>query len=406
PASYFASFREWVMIVVSSPSLDNYDGWATQVTDTRIIMNCPDEMDVKAMCAWMKRDGDTDEQKKYWRMVKERMDEVGPLPRHIFHANDFKARFGAVEDTLEAINSRYADDRFILPGGGLWYSKDPSQKFVRIVRTRGEVGAERFLNAPICYSLVSRSANRLAKAMSEKGFLLFVLGVRKTISSACADRFCLRALIFGRFFSAMAEELKELRSPAHDIQDTVLKANPGAHPTEICEIPGVGKIDAKQNINYRVLYIPVVRDLPLVDGFFFMESPRRTLVGLQMTTAGEHRTTTSTVRQFTECLVAYFNGWEEFAQGLSWEIIYLQHADSTPMNGWQRCDVVRPPSVGDVDRGRIAEFWKTTHQYQFTLTDCFLRRMLQSQKMPKLREAKSLDEKIEEMTEEVSAVRL
>ncbi|PWV16937.1 putative retrotransposon hot spot protein (RHS) [Trypanosoma cruzi] len=30
PASYFASFREWGMIVVSSPSLDNYDEWATQ----------------------------------------------------------------------------------------------------------------------------------------------------------------------------------------------------------------------------------------------------------------------------------------------------------------------------------------------------------------------------------------
>ncbi|PWU89646.1 putative retrotransposon hot spot protein (RHS) [Trypanosoma cruzi] len=311
--------------------------------------------------------------------LKKHMEKVGPLPQHIFHANDFKARFGAVEDALEAINSRYAENRFILPGGRLWYSKDPSQKLVRIFRIRGERGAERFLNAPICYFLGSRSANILAKAMSEKGFLLFVLGARKTISSACTDRFCLRALIFGRFVSAMAEELKELRPPARrGARRTVLKANPGAHPTEICEIPGVGKIDAKQNINYRVLYIPMVRDFPLVDCFFFVESPRRTLVGLQMTTAGEHRTTTSTVRQFTEHLSEFFNGWDEFAQGLSWEIIYVQHADSTPMNGWQKCDVVDPPSVGDVDHGRIAEFWKTTHQYQFTLTECFLRRMFYS----------------------------
>ncbi|KAF8279277.1 putative retrotransposon hot spot (RHS) protein, partial [Trypanosoma cruzi] len=376
PASYFAPFHEWGMIVVSSPNLDNYDKWETEVKATRIIMNCPDEMDVKAMCAWMKRDGDTDEQKKYWRMVEKHMEKVGPLPQHIFYANDFKARFGAVENALEAINSRYADDRFILPGEGLWYSKDPSQKLVRIVRIRGERGAERFSNAPICYFLGSRSANILAKAMSEKGFLLFVLGARKTILSACTDRFCLRALIFGRFFSAMAEELKGLKSPAHDIQDTVLKANPRARPTEICEIPGVGEIDAKENMNYRVLYIPMVRDFPLVDCFFFVESPRRTLVGLQMTTAGEHHTTTSTVRQFTEHLSEFFNGWEEFAQGLSWEVIYVQHADSTPINGWQRCDVVDPPSVGDVDHGRIAEFWKTTHQYQFALTECFLRRML------------------------------
>ncbi|PWV13150.1 putative retrotransposon hot spot (RHS) protein [Trypanosoma cruzi] len=379
PASYFALFREWGMIVVASPKLDNYDGWKTEVKATRIIMNCPDEKDVKAMCAWMKRDGDTYEQTDYWKMVETHMEKVGPLPRHIFHAKDFKARFGAVEDALESINSRYADDRFILPGEGLWYSKDPSQKLVRIVRVRGERGNERFINAPICYFLGSRSANILAKAMSEKGFLLFVLGARKTILSACTDRFCLRALIFGRFVSAMAEELKELKSPAHGIQDTVLKANPRARPTEIREIPGVGGIRAKQNINYQVLYIPMVRNFPLVDCFFFVESPRRTLVGLQMTTAGEHHTTTSTVRQFTKHLSGVFNGWDEFAQGLSWEIIYVQHADSMPLNGWQRCDVVDPPSVGNVDRGRIVEFWEATRQYQFTLTDCFLRGKLFSE---------------------------
>ncbi|EAN94683.1 retrotransposon hot spot (RHS) protein, putative [Trypanosoma cruzi] len=376
PASYFASFREWGMIVVSSPNLDNYDGWATQVRAERIIMNCPDEMDVKAMCAWMKRDETKKKQAECWKMVEERMEKVGPLPQHIFRAEDFKARFGAVENALEAINSRYADSRFILPGRGLWYSKDPSEKLVRIVRIRGEVGLERFRNAPICYFLGSRSANILAKAMSEKGFLLLVLGSRKTISSACTDRFCLHALILDGFVSAMAEELKELRPPAHDIQDTVMKANPVAHPTEICEIPGVEGINEKQNINYQVLYMPVARDFPLVDCFFFVESPRRTLVGLRMTTAGEHHTTTSTVWQFTQYLSEFFNGWGEFSQGLSWEIIYVQDADGTPMNDWQRCDVVDPPSVGDVDHERIAEFWETTHQYQFALTECFLRRML------------------------------
>ncbi|ESS67187.1 retrotransposon hot spot (RHS) protein [Trypanosoma cruzi] len=179
PASYFALFREWGMIVVSSPNLDNYDGWATQVKATRIIMNCPDEKDVKAMCAWVKRDGDTDEQAGYWKMVEKHMEKVGPLPQHIFHAKDFKARFGAVEDALEAISSRYADKNFILPGEGLWYSEDPSQNLVRIFRIRAESGAERFRNAPICSFLGSRSANRLAKAMTEKGFFSLILGARK-----------------------------------------------------------------------------------------------------------------------------------------------------------------------------------------------------------------------------------
>ncbi|RNC36579.1 retrotransposon hot spot (RHS) protein [Trypanosoma cruzi] len=98
-----------------------------------------------------------------------------------------------------------------------------------------------------------------------------------------------------------------------------------------------------------------------------------------MTTAGAHHTTAGTVGQFTECLAVYFNGWGEFAQGLSWEIIYVRHADDTPMNGWQRCDVVGPPSVGDVDHGRIVEFWENTHQYQFALTECFLRHIFYSE---------------------------
>ncbi|RNC48468.1 retrotransposon hot spot (RHS) protein [Trypanosoma cruzi] len=79
--------------------------------------------------------------------------------------------------------------------------------------------------------------------------------------------------------------------------------------------------------------------------FPFVKLPRKTLVGLRMTTAGGHRTIASTVRQFTECLAAYFSGWEELSRDMSWDIIYVQHADSTPMNGWRRCDVVNFDNV-------------------------------------------------------------
>ncbi|RNC54447.1 retrotransposon hot spot (RHS) protein [Trypanosoma cruzi] len=81
------------------------------------------------------------------------------------------------------------------------------------------------------------------------------------------------------------------------------------------------------NIKHRLLRIPAGASFPLVDGFFFVDSNPMTLFGLRMATAGGHHTTTSTVRQFTECLAAYFNGWEELYRDMSWEIIYLQHAD-------------------------------------------------------------------------------
>ncbi|RNC39824.1 retrotransposon hot spot (RHS) protein, partial [Trypanosoma cruzi] len=62
PDTNFAPYDGWGMIVVSSPKVTNHDEWEKQLGASRIIMNCPDEMDVKAMCAWMKRDGTAEKQ--------------------------------------------------------------------------------------------------------------------------------------------------------------------------------------------------------------------------------------------------------------------------------------------------------------------------------------------------------
>ncbi|EKF28847.1 retrotransposon hot spot (RHS) protein, putative, partial [Trypanosoma cruzi marinkellei] len=40
----------WGMIVVTSPNSNNYESWAKEVEAGRIIINCPEESDVKAMC--------------------------------------------------------------------------------------------------------------------------------------------------------------------------------------------------------------------------------------------------------------------------------------------------------------------------------------------------------------------
>ncbi|RNC39245.1 putative retrotransposon hot spot (RHS) protein [Trypanosoma cruzi] len=163
PASCFAFFDKWGMIVVASPKVSNYDEWEKHVRAERIIMNCPAEMDVKAMCAWMKRDETAEKQAECWRMVKERMDKVGPIPRYIFDANKFIAHSAAIEDALDGINSRDGEKHFTHGGVRLWYSENPSQKLVRVVRARGEVGAEVFLNAPISFCLGRRIPHYFGK---------------------------------------------------------------------------------------------------------------------------------------------------------------------------------------------------------------------------------------------------
>ncbi|KAF8293031.1 putative retrotransposon hot spot (RHS) protein [Trypanosoma cruzi] len=156
PASWLAPCGEWGMIVVASPKVGNYDKWETQARAERIIMNCPDEMDVKAMCAWMKRDETKEKKAECWKMAEKRMEKVGPILRYIFDANKFIAHSAAIEDALEGIKSRDGEKHFIPRGVRLWYSEDPSQKLVRVVRARGEVGTEGFLNAPISVCLGRR----------------------------------------------------------------------------------------------------------------------------------------------------------------------------------------------------------------------------------------------------------
>ncbi|PWV13197.1 putative retrotransposon hot spot protein (RHS) [Trypanosoma cruzi] len=147
PEEFFLPGPGWGMIVVSSPKVSNYDEWEKQKRAARIIMNCPSEMDAKAMCAWMKRDETAEKQAGYWKEVEKRMDNVGPIPRHIFDEKIYIVRLGAVN----GIKSGDGEKHFTHGGVRLWYSENPSQKLVRVVRTRAEVGAEVFLNAPISF---------------------------------------------------------------------------------------------------------------------------------------------------------------------------------------------------------------------------------------------------------------
>ncbi|RNF07431.1 retrotransposon hot spot (RHS) protein [Trypanosoma rangeli] len=85
------------------------------------------------------------------------------------------------------------------------------------------------------------------------------------------------------------------------------------------------------------------------------------MVGVQVTTGAEHGTQASTVVQFNNFLRNYFNDWETFAEGLSWEIIYVHHEDSTAINAWQKCVVVaHANATGSNEREdpqAIAAFW-------------------------------------------------
>ncbi|EAN89880.1 retrotransposon hot spot (RHS) protein, putative [Trypanosoma cruzi] len=371
PDAGFAPYDGWGMIVVSSPKVNNYAKWENQLQAARIIMNCPDEMDVKAMCAWMKRGLDPDEQAEYWRMVEKHMDKVGPIPRHIFDENKYGKRTKDVTRALRWINIG-DQGKYFTQGGEQWYSEDPSHKLVKIVRVREDGPFEDFSNAPICTYLGVLTLSRLAKVLSPHDIFFLVLGMKNVVQSAALKKYALTVFLSVEFVTSIVKDLKELQPPSPSKpRSSVLTLNPHGYPTEAAAITELKFIDRPQELKYRVLYIPTFPTFPLVDGFFFLKSPRRTLVGLQMTTAGGHHTTASTVRQFTECLASYFDGWEELSRDISWDIIYIQHADSKPMKNWQRCDYVNPRNKTDAEK-KIVAFWNgRVHQYQVILKGKF-----------------------------------
>ncbi|PWU83166.1 putative retrotransposon hot spot (RHS) protein [Trypanosoma cruzi] len=376
PPGHFAPTSGWGMIVVSSPKVTNYDEWEKQTKAVRIIMNCPDEMDVKAMCAWMKRGLEPDEQAEYWRMVEKHMEKVGPIPRHIFDENDYIVRLGAVNHALVAIKPTDGEKHFTHGGVRLWDSEDPSHKLVKVVREITEEGAEVFLNASICDDIGFRIADRLEKKMGAKDLLLLILRSHGALVSRALEKLGLRVFMYGELVIALVEELNELRSSErNEAQDSVMKVNHQGHPTRTVGLAGLEEVVTRIPMEYGVLYIPEVEKFPLVDGFFFVDSNPMTLVGLQMTTASAHHTTTSTVKQFTECLAAYFNGWEKFSREMSWEMIYIKNEDSKNISKWQRCDVVNPNNETDAEK-EIVAFWDgKVHQYQFMLTRGFLNKI-------------------------------
>ncbi|EKG00390.1 retrotransposon hot spot (RHS) protein, putative [Trypanosoma cruzi] len=261
-------------------------------------------------------------------------------------------------------------------GSRLWYSEDPSHKLVKVVRVKTEEGAEVFFNALISADIGFRIAERLEKEMDAKDLLLLILRSHGALVSRALEQLGLRVFMYGELVSALVKELNELRPPERkEAQDSVLKLNHQGYPTRTAGLKELQGGVTRIPMEYGVLYLPAVENFSLVDGFFFVNSPRRTLVGLQMNTASAHHTTTSTVKQFTEHLEAYFEGWEELSREMSWEMIYIKNADSKNISKWQRCDVVNPNNETDAGK-KIVAFWDgKVHQYQFMLTRGFLNKI-------------------------------
>ncbi|RNE98580.1 retrotransposon hot spot (RHS) protein [Trypanosoma conorhini] len=359
----------WGIIVLSSPNEDNYASWKEQKGAVRTVMNCPEELDVKAMCAWATRNQSSQEQNNYWETVKNRIYRVGPIPQYIFNERGFSRHCGEVRSVLRALRASDVEEYFVGSGGRIWHTDNPFNEIVKVVREHVE-GGEMFFSAVACYRLGCLSADCLQAAMKKKDFCLLALDSWRNVLSTFLEKCILTALTERAFVDAVVGNLKELRpSTQRETKDCVLATNPGLHPKVTFSLEAKSSRTETIDVNCGALYRPRIPNFPLVDAFFFVASPSgRKMVGLQFAAAKAHDTTASNLKLFNEHTAGYFTAWDTFAEGLSWESFDVQSRGSEIINTWQRCGNSANP--GENENKKIAEFWEEkVYQYQVAVSD-------------------------------------
>ncbi|PBJ76491.1 retrotransposon hot spot (RHS) protein [Trypanosoma cruzi cruzi] len=375
PATTFAP-PQWGMIVLTTPNENNFEGWRKHKGAAPTIINCPDRTDVKAMCFWEEHNGQVEEeeekqareQAKYWETVEERMDKVGPIPRCIFNESEYGIRLTAIGKAVKDINASNATDYMGVGRSKIWIDEYVSHTIVKFVRVQGVSGIEVGCNAPVSRSAMATITYHLTHMTPPVDVFNLLLHNSGCFLWVVFEYAGTAAFMNPHAVDIIQRKLTELQPEGRSrSRFSVLSDNPRGHPTRSQTLKKLSDNPARMNLECGVLYLPAVGNFPLVDALFFMQSPRKTLFGLQTTTAGGHHTQTSTVRLFKERVASYFNGWEEFARDMTWEIIYVQHADSTPIIDWQRCD--DSANLTEAENREIAAFWEEkVHQYQVTIT--------------------------------------
>ncbi|PWV20021.1 putative retrotransposon hot spot (RHS) protein [Trypanosoma cruzi] len=342
--------KGWGMIVVTPPDKNEYERRTKKMDATAIVTNCPEENDVRAMCIWMKRNRPLQEQAEYWKEVRGRMNNVGPILRFIFGKQAYD---DCIKACQQAVDGSTASELERNLGIGCYSSNDSelSRKLVKVVRVRRGYNFASPLNVLISPHLEREILSRLENEMKQSDFIFFVSRFWDYVPPYIIEKYAVSAFLNEDLLRAIRLKIRELRPPGRrEPHSCALKEHSDKSFTRKEVLPPPERLSNPVAMDHWVLYEPKIQNFPLVDGFFFVDSNPKMLVGLRMAAAGEHHKITSTVRQFTECLAAYFNGWKKLSRDMLWEIIYVQHEICRPMNDWRRCEVVNSNNLGEESR--------------------------------------------------------
>ncbi|KAH8606546.1 putative retrotransposon hot spot protein 4 (RHS4) [Trypanosoma vivax] len=404
----------WPTVVLTSPDVNHYEQWMKDRNDKLIYVNCDDERDLKAFVAWQKlfplgQDaGITDELCKEisdeWKRVKQRIEQVGPLPRFVLNAGSYESRRSQIHKAINAITlNNKAPYMDILRMNSEWQSDHVSHKLVKLVRVREDLNDETYRCVPLSSDIHERVHCRMLKIVEENWMLLGGL-----VSADCRSAVLLELLAFDAFrysdvTRAVVDKLVYLQRDGEKRKKSALaKFNEKQLRLKSSECLGTAENSTVKKCKYYVLYKPSVDNFPVVDGFFFVEGhgtsgeraavraahscdahQPKTIVLLQATKARSHHTETGKLLKLKAILRRAFRNWADFSKNMRWEIVYVQHPDAQLFKKRQRCDRTEVKKNGgetaeEYDERQAAHdaeqvFWETeVDQYAVKLVDDLL----------------------------------
>ncbi|CCD16617.1 unnamed protein product [Trypanosoma congolense IL3000] len=383
--------RSWGIVLITSPKASKFHEFTTQrYHTTPIYMNCYEDAEFKAALVWERKSQLEKKQIKLkdvnleniWKALDNRnIYVVGPLPRYVLGDGEcFRRRVIDVNAALSKILvedvNRYARH---LSNKAEWYVDDTTNKIVKLVRVRSD-WPEESPNEPL-YEPRNKAVSTyvrgriLRKAMENFAKLRISLSELVTTREWCAFKFessGVLAFTVGSVVTEVVRHLKYLprKGETKESRTSVL-ARVGASRLLPTSVHQLCFRDKPVEVVTKCLYQPAEDNFPVVDGFFLVDAvgsgvsftegaaaPTQTIVLIQVTKARDHHTTTSEVEAFRDRMAGSFTNWTEMESRLSYEIIYVQHAESTTLTGRQRC-----ARSGVADDAGIEEFWSGIHQF-------------------------------------------
>ncbi|KAH8606542.1 putative retrotransposon hot spot protein 4 (RHS4) [Trypanosoma vivax] len=404
----------WPTVVLTSPDVNHYDSWMKDRNGKLIYVNCDDERDLKAFVAWQKlfplgQDaGITDELCKEisdeWKRVKQRIEQVGPLPRFVFSRGSFGSRSVELDNAISDITlNNKAQYMGILRMDSEWQSGHASHKLVKLVRVREDLNDETYRCVPLSSDIHERVHRRMLKIVEENWMLLGGL-----VSADCRSAVLLELLEFDAFrysdvTRAVVDKLVYLQRDGETCKKSALaKFNEKQLRLKSSKCLGTAVNSFDKKCKYYVLYKPSVDNFPVVDGFFFVEGhgtsgervavraahscdahQPKTIVLLQATKARSHHTETGKLLKLKAILRRAFRNWADFSKNMRWEIVYVQHPDAQLFKKRQRCDRTKvkkkkEETAEEYDERQAVHdaeqvFWETeVDQYAVKLVDDLL----------------------------------